>query len=118
MCSQIYLDLLKKYHGHDKGVCIIDPENAYEWAYIPHFYYNYYVYQYATSLIYSTALAEKVMAGEKDAVGNYFKMLKGGNSMYPVDLIKVAGVDPLAPKAFELTMKRMNRIMDEIEELL
>lgn len=118
MCSEMYLDLLKKYHGHDQGICIIDAEDAYEWAYIPHFYYNYYVYQYATSLIYSTALAEKVMAGEKDAVTNYLKLLKGGNSMYPVDLIKVAGVDPLAPDAFDLTMKRMNAVMDQIEELL
>ncbi|GAB4171616.1 MAG: oligoendopeptidase F [Calditrichia bacterium] len=115
--SELYLNLTRKYYGHDQGICIVDPEIAYEWAYIPHFYYNFYVYQYATSQIYSTAFAEKVFK-DQSAVQDYFKILKGGSSKYPIDLIKDAGIDPLSSEAFELTMKRMNEIMDEIEKLL
>ena len=114
--SKIYYDLLKLYYGHDKGICIIDPEDAYEWEYIPHFYYNFYVYQYATSLIYSTAFAEKVIHNKKE-VKNYMKILKGGCSKYPLDLIRDAGIDPLGPEAFNITMKRMQEVIKEISKL-
>ncbi len=128
--SNLYYDIVKKYYGHDKGICVVDPYVAYEWAYIPHFYYNYYVYQYSTSIIYSTALAEKItnaqlqlIEGElgvssNPAVDDYFKILTGGSSEYPIDLIKKAGVDPTAPEPFELAMNRMNKVMDQIEEIL
>ncbi len=116
--NKIYYDINKKYYGHDEGICIVDPYIQYEWQYIPHFYYNFYVYQYATSLIYSTAFAEKVINKEKNAVNNYYKLLKGGASEYPTDIIKKAGIDPFSSEAFELTMHRMNKVMDEIEKLL
>ena len=128
--SKLYYEIVKKYYGHDKGVCVVDPYIAYEWAYIPHFYYNYYVYQYSTSIIYSTAFAEKItnaqlqlIEGElgvssNPAVDDYFKILTGGNSEYPIDLINKAGVDPTAPEPFELAMNRMNKVMDQIEEIL
>lgn len=117
--SNIYYDIVKKYYGHDKGVCVVDPYIQYEWAYIPHFInYSYYVYQYSTSLIYATAFAEKIINEGKPAVENYFKILKGGSSDYPIELIKKAGIDPMSSEAFELTMKKMNLIMDKIEELL
>ena len=60
--TRLYLDLLRKYHGHDKGVTQIDDLYGNEWSYIPHFYYNFYVFQYATGQIAATALAEKVVA--------------------------------------------------------
>ena len=128
--SKLYYDIVKKYYGHDEGVCVVDPYIAYEWAYIPHFYYNYYVYQYSTSIIFSTAFAEKItnaqlqlIEGElgvakNSAVDDYFKILTGGNSEYPIDLIRKAGVDPTAPEPFELAMSRMNKAMDQIEEIL
>ncbi len=117
--SDIYYNIVKKYYGTDKGVCVVDPYIAYEWAYIPHFvHYSYYVYQYSTSLIYATAFAQKILDEGKPAVDNYFKILTGGGSKYPIDLIREAGIDPLSPEAFNLTMKRMNQVMDEIEELL
>jgi oligoendopeptidase F len=116
--SQLYLKLTREYYGHDQGYCVVDPYIAYEWAYIPHFYYNFYVYQYATSQIYSTAFAQKVFTEEKSAVDNYFKILKGGGSQYPIDLIREAGIDPLSSEAFDLTMQRMNEVMDEIEKLI
>ena len=80
--------------------------------------YNYYVFQYATSLIYSTAFAEKIINEGSPAVDNYYKILKGGGSKYAVELIKDAGIDPLSSEPFELTMKKMNKVMDEIEEIL
>ena len=117
--SDLYYSLVKKYYGHDKGISVVDPYIAYEWAYIPHFInYSYYVYQYSTSLIYSTAFAEKIFNEGKPAVENYYKILKGGGSEYPIDLIKQAGIDPLSSEPFELTMQRMNKVMDQIEELL
>lgn len=116
--SELYYNLVKKYYGNDKGVSVVDPYVAYEWEYIPHFYYGYYVYQYSTSLIYSTALAEKVLTDGQPAIDNYYKLLKGGSSEYPIDLIKKAGVDPLSAEPFELAMKKMNAVMDEIESIL
>ncbi len=117
--SKVYYDIVKKYYGNDQGTCIVDPYIAYEWAFIPHFVnYTYYVYQYSTSLIYATALAEKIKNEGQPAIDKYYTILKGGSSEYPIDLIKKAGVDPLSSEAFELTIKRMNNIMDQIDELI
>lgn len=116
--SKIYYDIVKKYYGHDAGHCIVDPYIAYEWAYIPHFYYTYYVYQYSTSLIYAIAFSEKILKEGQPAIDGYYKILKGGSSKYPIDLITEAGVDPLSSEPFELAMRKMNKIMDEIEKIL
>jgi len=117
--SDIYFDIVKRYYGHDEGVCTVEDYIKYEWAYIPHFInYTYYVYQYSTSLIYATAFAEKVKAEGQPAVDKYYEILKGGGSDYPINLIKKAGLDPLSSEAFDLTMKRMNDVMDQIEEIL
>ncbi len=118
LCT-MYYDLVKEYYGNDKGICVVDPYVAYEWEYIPHFVnYTYYVYQYSTSLIYSTALAEKVLTEGQPAVDKYYNILKGGSSEYPIELIKKAGIDPLSAEPFELTMKKMNKVMDQMEEIL
>jgi oligoendopeptidase F len=116
--SQMYWDLTKTYYGHDQGVCVVDESIQYEWSYIPHFYYNFYVFQYATSLIYATALSEKIQRQEAGAVERYLNLLKSGGSKYPIDQVREAGIDPLASEAFELTMQRMNRVIDQIEELV
>lgn len=117
--SEIYYNIVKRYYGNDEGVCVVDPYIAYEWAYIPHFvHYSYYVYQYSTSLIYATAFAQKIIHEGEPAVKKYYKILKGGSSEYPIDLIKDAGIDPLGSEAFDLTIKRMNDVMDEIENIL
>ncbi|MGE5352974.1 MAG: oligoendopeptidase F [Acidobacteriota bacterium] len=119
MMSDIYYKLVKQYYGNDQGKCIVDPYIAYEWAYIPHFInYTYYVFQYSTSLIYSTALAQKVITEGKPAVDKYYNILKGGSSDYPIELIKKAGIDPLSSQPFELAMKKMNDVMDQIETIL
>ncbi|MFO7524153.1 MAG: oligoendopeptidase F [Ignavibacteriaceae bacterium] len=117
--SNIYYDIVKKYYGHDDGYCVVDPYIAYEWAYIPHFLnYTYYVYQYSTSLIYAIAFSEKIMEEGQPAIDGFYKILKGGSSKYPVDLIKEAGIDPLSPEPFKLAMLKMNKIMDEMEAIL
>jgi len=116
--NAMYYELTKTYYGHDLDVCIVDDYVQYEWAFIPHFYYNFYVFQYATSLIYSTALSEKVRQGEEGVVEKYLQLLKSGGANYPIELIREAGIDPLSSEAFELTMHRMNVVIDQIEEIL
>src|SRR3954466_15698902 len=100
--SQLYLKIAREYYGHDKKVCQVDDLLAIEWAYVPHFYYNFYVYQYATSMVASTALARAIREeAAKAAAGGapaprrdaYLKMLSSGSSKYAVELLKDAGVD-------------------------
>lgn len=117
--SRIYYEIVKKYYGHDQGVCIVPDYVAYEWAYIHHFVgYTYYVYQYSTSLIYATALAEKIVKEGQPAVDKFYNILNGGSSDYPIELIKKAGLDPLSSEAFDLTISKMNSVMNQIEEIL
>ena len=78
--TKIYGDIVRKYYGHDKGVCIINDLYTLEWASVPHFFYNYYVYQYATSFTASAALAEKVLNNEPGATEKYMKFLSSGGS--------------------------------------
>jgi oligoendopeptidase F len=116
--SNIYYDIVKRYYGAEQGVTVVPEYIKYEWAYIPHFYYNYYVYQYATSIVYATAFFEKIKEDGDDAVQKYFHILKGGGSDYPIELIKKAGVNPLSAEPFELVTKRMNDVMDKIEKII
>ncbi len=116
--NEIYGEILKKYYGHDEGICHIDDLYTVEWAYVPHFYYNFYVYQYSTSFTASTALAEKVLGKEKGAVGKYIEFISSGGSDYPIELLKKAGVDMTGAEPFNKTMTAMNRTMDEIEAIL
>jgi len=116
--SKMYLDLLKSYYGSDKGICKIDNYLEMEWAYIPHFYYNFYVYQYSTSFTASIALAEKVMSGDVNALNKYIEFLSAGGSDYPIELLKKAGVDMTTAEPLEKTIAAMNKVMDEIEKIL
>jgi oligoendopeptidase F len=116
--AKLYFDITKKYYGHDQKVCIVDDYIAHEWSYIPHFYNEFYVFQYATSFTASSALAEKVKAGDEAARKRYLAFLSAGGSKYPIDLLKDAGVDMTTDEPLELTMKKMNRVMDDMEKLL
>ena len=116
--SKLYSEIVKKYYGHDQGVCIVDGYVANEWAFIPHFYNDYYVFQYATSFTASSALSEKVLSGDPTATQRYLKFISSGKSKYPIELLKDAGVDMTSDEPLELTVKKMNRVMDEIEGLL
>ena len=116
--SEMYTDIVRRYYGHDEGICQVDDYINMEWAYIPHFYYNFYVYQYSTSFTASNALAERVLSGEEGALEDYLAFLSAGSSDYPIEVLKHAGVDMTSSEAFDNTIKAMNRTMDEIEKIL
>ncbi|HSZ11496.1 MAG TPA: M3 family metallopeptidase, partial [Rhizomicrobium sp.] len=115
--TQIYCDLLKKYHGDAQGVMKIDPAYCVEWAFIPHFYYGFYVYQYATSMAGAAEFTDAIEHEGKPARDRFIAMLKAGGSDYPYTLYKKAGLDMATPAPYEALIARMNRIMDQIEAL-
>jgi oligoendopeptidase F len=116
--NKVYEEITRKYYGHDHGVCIVDDEIKIEWAFVPHFYRDFYVFQYATSYTASSALSEPVLAGDKAATERYLGLLAAGGSDYPVNLLKKAGVDMTTSQPIQLTMKKMNRVIDEMEKIL
>jgi oligoendopeptidase F len=116
--AKLYMDITKRYYGHDQGVCIVDDYVAHEWSFIPHFYRDFYVFQYATSFTASEALAQKVKQGDAQAVRRYMTFLSAGGSKYPIDLLKDAGVDMTTDEPLDLTIREMDRVMDEMEQLL
>ena len=115
--DKLYLSLLREYYGEAEGVTSIDPLYATEWAYIPHFYYNFYMFQYTTSFIASTAVANKIYAGDDKARVAYLSMLKAGGSKYPVDLLKMAGVDMTTAEPYKVAFKALEQALNEAEKL-
>lgn len=111
----LYRQLEKKYWG--KGMTV-DKEETYSWARIPHFYYNFYVYQYATGFAASEALAGKIINDGKPAVDKYLEFLRSGSSDYPINILKKAGVDMASPEPILAVINKMNRYMDELERLI
>ena len=116
--NEIYGDLLKRYHGHDQGVLLIDDNYAAEWAYIPHFYYDFYVYQYSTSIAGAAWFAERLLAGDTDVQKAFIGLLQAGGSDYPYDLLMAAGLDMASPEPYRAAVRRMDSVMDRIEEIL
>ena len=116
--AKLYLDITRKYYGQDQGISIVDDYIANEWSYIPHFYRDFYVFQYATSFTASMALSEKVIGGDPGATKRYLAFLGAGGSKYPIDLLKDAGVDMTTDEPLDLTIKAMNRVMDEMDAIL
>ncbi|MDR3527670.1 MAG: oligoendopeptidase F family protein [Rhizomicrobium sp.] len=115
--SEIYCGLLKHYYGDDKGVTKIDPAYCVEWAFIPHFYYGFYVYQYATSMAGAAALSKDMETGDPKARERFINLLKAGGSDYPYALYKKAGLDMATPAPYQALIARMNHLMDEIDAL-
>jgi len=116
--SATYLSILKRYYGADQGVTRIDDAYGVEWAYVPHFFYNFYVYQYATSIAASSLLSEDVLAKKPGALDRYTTLLKSGGSDDPYLLLQRAGVDLATPAPYDAIAHRMNTIMDEMEAIL
>lgn len=116
--TKTYCDILKRHHGADQGVVAIDDAYCVEWAYIPHFYSPFYVYQYATSIAASAMFAQRVSSGDPAALNKYMGLLKAGDSNYPYDLVKAAGVDLATPAPYQALVARMNSIMDQIEAII
>jgi oligoendopeptidase F len=116
--SKTYLGLLRKYYGHEKGIVKVDELYAMEWAYIPHFYYDYYVFQYVTGITAATALSEQIGKQGAKAADRYVKhLLQAGSSDYPIQLLKRAGVDLTSTKPYDIAMGVFERALGEIEAL-
>lgn len=113
--TQYYGELNSRYYGPSVEK---DPEIALEWSRIPHFYYNYYVYQYATGFSAATALSKRILDGEEGALDKYLTYLKSGSSAYPIDVMKKAGVDMTASAYLEDAMKVFESRLDELEQLI
>jgi len=113
-----YGELLRDVHGHDEGVVTIADADTLEWAYVPHFHYDFYVFQYATSLAASSLLSQRVLDGEKGAVERYLTLLESGGNGDAHELLKTAGVDLSTPAPYRAIEQQMNDIMDEMERIL
>lgn len=111
----LYKDVFQKYWGPEM---IIDDEETYTWARVPHFYYNFYVYQYATGFAASEALALKVKKDGEPAVKKYLDFLKSGSSDYPINILEKAGVNMNSQEPILAVTNKMNKIIDEIENLI
>ena len=111
----MYLQLNKDYYGEET---VVDEEIAIEWARIPHFYRNFYVYQYATGFSAAIAISQKIQKEGAPAVENYLKFLSGGCSTDPVSLLKIAGVDMSTPAPVESALELFGRLIDELDALL
>lgn len=115
--TKIYGDILKRYHGDAQGVVKIDDLYTVEWAFIPHFYRKFYVFQYATSISAGAMFADEILAGKPGARERYLDVLRAGGSRYPYELVKAAGVDLASPEPYQALSARMNQIMDQIEAI-
>jgi oligoendopeptidase F len=115
--TKIYLDLLRRYHGDAQGVMKIEELYGTEWEYIPHFYTDYYVYQYATSISAAAFFAEGIEKGDEALRTHYLDMLKAGGSSDPYLVVKKAGLDMASPAPYRALVARMARLTDELETL-
>ena len=112
--SNKYLALNRDYYGPD---IVLDDEIALEWARIPHFYYDFYVYQYATGFSAAIALSQRILREGKPAVDDYLGFLKGGCSADPITLLRGAGVDMAAPAPTTDALRLFDELVSELEEL-
>ena len=114
LCAK-YGELNRLYYGEDIEA---DPEIALEWARIPHFYYNFYVYQYATGFASAVALSQRILKEGKPAVDDYLRFLSGGCSSDPVTLLQGAGVDLSTPAPISDALRYFDHLLGEMESLL
>ncbi len=115
LLSKVYHDLNKLYYGPHM---VVDDEIACEWERIPHFFYNFYVFQYATGFSAAVAIANKILEEGKPAVDNYKKFLSGGSSLDPISLLKIAGVDMASPAPIEDALRLFDSLIDELDALM
>ena len=114
LCAE-YKRLNELYYGPDIEV---DDRIAMEWAGIPHFYYNYYVFQYATGYSAAIALSRRILREGEGAVKDYLNFLSGGSSKTPIDLLKGAGVDMTGPEPVNQALELFGQLLDELEALM
>lgn len=112
--SQHYRDLVARYHGPELQ---IDDELAYEWMRIPHFYYNFYVYQYATGISAALALSRQIISEGQPAIDRYLRFLRSGSSRSSIELLREAGVDMTSPAPIQAAMDAFAGLVDQLEQL-
>ena len=113
--SGLYYDLNRRYYGPDTTV---DGRIAIEWARIPHFYYDYYVFQYATGFSAAIAISRRILSGDRGAVEDYLRFLSSGCSKTPIELLKIAGVDMTTPEPVEAGLRLFGALIDELDGLM
>jgi oligoendopeptidase F len=114
LCNH-YLELNKKYFGPD---VVVDEAIKYEWARIPHMYYNFYVYQYATGFSAAIALSDRILNEGQEAVNQYLEFLSAGSSNYPIDILRKAGADMETEAPVQGALKVFRKVVDELDALL
>ncbi len=115
LLSKLYGEMYNKYWGPEM---VVDEEETYTWARIPHFYYNFYVYQYATSYAASQELVSQIKKEGQPAIDRFLSFLKAGSSQYPIDVLKTAGVDMTSPNPIIAVVNKMNELLDKMEQLI
>jgi oligoendopeptidase F len=115
--TEMYCGLLKRYYGEQQGIMKIDPAYCIEWAFVPHFYRDFYVWQYATSMAGSAELTDAIIRQGVPARAKFLDMLRAGGSDYPYELYKKVGIDMATPAPYRALVARMNRLMDQVEAL-
>lgn len=113
--SNIYFELNKKYFGDSM---VSDEEIAYEWMRIPHFYSNFYVYKYAIGFTASSILVRRVLEGVENARENYIKFLKDGDNHFPIEQLKIAGVDMSNPETVNKSLETFRELVDKLDKLI
>ncbi len=116
--TQIYGEILRRYHGADEGVMRIDELYHNEWLFVPHFYFNFYVFQYATSIAGAAYFTEQILNGGQVERDNYLRFLQAGGSRHPYDLFLDAGLDMASPAPYEALIRRMDMLLDDFEATL
>jgi oligoendopeptidase F len=115
--SQRYLELVRRYLGQEAGVVDIADRYGIEWAYIPHFYYNFYVYQYATSIAAASLVVDGIR-GDADQRKRYLALLAAGGSGNPYELLRQSGVDLASPAPYRSLIRRMDLLLDEMDKIV
>jgi oligoendopeptidase F len=110
-----WMELLDEYRGDEITNL---PESRYQWASIPHLYYDYYVYQYSADVAYAASIAERILSGQEGAVEDYIDFLKLGGSRPPVELLSEAGIDPLDTATYDAALKYFSSLVDEYQKLI
>lgn len=117
--SKTYLEIVRRYYGHEQKLVQVDDNVAVEWAFVPHFYYNFYVFQYVTGMVAAKAITEKVLQEGDKARDAYTKnMLKAGSSDYPIELLKRAGADMTSAKPYDVAFQVFTRTIEAAEKIV
>lgn len=116
--NQEYLRLCRFYYGHDNNICQVPDVMQYGWGSVPHFFMNYYVFQYSTGIIASLALSQKVLNGDKTATANYLTLLKSGGNDFPINQLDKTGVKMTTEEPYQQAFQRFTELVKQMEVLV